>query len=63
LLKENGSDRVFLWQLLNEKYGVTFEYIPGKKNVGNVEDALSRLDIDKLKIQIETEKPSTFLSG
>jgi hypothetical protein len=31
---------------------VTFEYISGKKNVGIVADALSRLDIDSLKIQL-----------
>jgi hypothetical protein len=37
--------------LLLEEYGVTFEYLPGKKNV--VADALSCLDIDSLKIQEE----------
>jgi hypothetical protein len=36
--------------LLLEEYGVTFEYLPGKKSVA---DALSRLDIDSLKIQEE----------
>jgi hypothetical protein len=46
-----SSDRVFRWLLLLEEYGVTFEYLPGKKNV--VGDALSRLDIDDLKIQDE----------
>jgi hypothetical protein len=37
--------------LLLEEYGVTSEYLPGKKNV--VADVLSRLDIDELKIQDE----------
>jgi hypothetical protein len=47
--------------LLLEEYGVTFEYLPGKKNVDTVADALSRLDIDVLKIQ--EEKVLTLLSG
>ena len=46
-----ASDRVLRWLLLLEEYGVTFECLPGKKNV--VADALSRLDIDDLKIQEE----------
>jgi hypothetical protein len=43
------------WLLLFEEYGVTFEYLQGKMHnkVGNVADALSRLDIDILKIQEE----------
>jgi hypothetical protein len=47
------------WLLPLEEYGVTFEYPPGKKN--DVADALSRLDIDSLKIQ--EEEVSTLLSG
>jgi hypothetical protein len=47
------------WLLLLEEYGVIFEYLPGKKNV--VADALSRLDIDSLKIQ--EEEVLTLLSG
>jgi hypothetical protein len=46
-----------------EEYGVTFEYLPGnkKKNDITVTDALSRLDIDSLKIQ--EEESLTLLSG
>jgi hypothetical protein len=52
------------WLLLLEEYGVTFEYLPGKtqKNVVVVADALSRLDIDSLKIQEEKQEVSTLLS-
>jgi hypothetical protein len=64
-LKANTSVRVFLtsWLLPLEEYGVTFEYLPGKKNVDTVADALSRLDNDSLKIQEETEEVLTILSG
>jgi hypothetical protein len=41
------------WLLFLEEYGVTFEFLPGKNNVAYVADALSRLDIDSLKIQEE----------
>jgi hypothetical protein len=33
------------WLLNLEENGVSFEYLPGKKNVGAVADALSRLDM------------------
>jgi hypothetical protein len=58
-----ASDRVLLicWLLLLEEYGVTFEYLPGKKNVITDADALSRLEIDSLKIQ--EEEVLTLLSG
>jgi hypothetical protein len=49
------------WLLLLEEYGVTFEYFPGKKNAKVVTDALSRLDVDSLKIQ--EEEVLTLLSG
>jgi hypothetical protein len=44
------------WLLLLEEYGVTFEYLPGKKQKNVVTDALSCLDIDSLKIQEEEEE-------
>jgi hypothetical protein len=50
------------WLLCLEEYGVSFEYLPGKKNAAVVADALSRLDIDSLKIQEEGEV-LTLLSG
>jgi hypothetical protein len=66
-LKVIASERVLhtCWLLLLEEYGVSFEYlsVPGKKNVADVADALSRLDIDSLKIQEETEQVLTLLSG
>jgi hypothetical protein len=46
-----ASDRVSSWLLPLEEYGVTFEYISGKKNV--FPEDLSRLEIDSLKIQEE----------
>jgi hypothetical protein len=54
-LKANASDRVLrtCWLLLLEEFGVTFEYLPGKKNLDTLADALSCLDIDSLKIQEE----------
>jgi hypothetical protein len=54
-LKVYASDRVMLtcWLLLLEEYGLTFEYLPAKKSIAIVADALSRLDVDSLKIQEE----------
>jgi hypothetical protein len=49
------------WLLLLEKNGVTFEYLPEKIQKNDVADALSRLDIDSLKIQ--EEEVLTLLSG
>jgi hypothetical protein len=49
------------WLLLLEEYGVTFEYLPGKKKLAVIADALSRLDIDRLNIQ--EEEALTLLSG
>jgi hypothetical protein len=49
--------------LLLEEYGVTFEYLPGKKNIVILADALSRLDIESLKIQDDKKEVLTFLSG
>jgi hypothetical protein len=58
-----ASDRVLrtYWLLLLEEYGVTFEYLPGKKQKNVVADALSCLEIDSLKIQ--EEEVLTLLSG
>jgi hypothetical protein len=59
----NVSDRVLSWLLLLEEYGVTFDYLPGKKNVDDIADALSRLYIDSLNIQEETQESLTLLLG
>jgi hypothetical protein len=47
--------------LLLKEYGVTFEYLPGKKYVSTFADALSCLDIDSLKIH-ENKEELTLLS-
>jgi hypothetical protein len=51
------------WPLLLEEFGVTFEYLPEKKNVADVADVLPPLDIDSLKIQKETKEILTLLFG
>jgi hypothetical protein len=58
-----ASDHVLVtkWLLLLEEYGVSFEYLRGKKNVGTATDVSSCLDIDSLKIQ--KEEVLTLLSG
>jgi hypothetical protein len=48
-----SSDWKFLWLVVIEEFGVTFDYIPGKKKKNVVGDAFSLLDIDSLKIQEE----------
>jgi hypothetical protein len=61
-----ASDRILLtcWLLLLEEYGVTFEYLPGKEDVGTVAYVLSFLDMYSLKIQEEEEEEVlTSLSG
>jgi hypothetical protein len=49
------------WLLLLEEYGVTFEYLPGEKNVISFADALSHLDVDSLKIQARRRSINTSL--
>jgi hypothetical protein len=49
------------WLLLLEEFGVTFDNLPGKKNV--VADTLIYLDIDILKLQEQVEEVLTLLSG
>jgi hypothetical protein len=57
-----ASECVLRKFILLEEYGVTFEYLPGKKMLVAVADALSRLDIDSLKIQENKEEVLTLLS-
>jgi hypothetical protein len=56
-----ASDCILCWILILEEYGVTLEYLTGKKNTVRVTDALSYVDIDILKIQ--EEEALTLLSG
>jgi hypothetical protein len=64
-LKVYASDRVLntCWLLLLEEYGIKFEYLPENKNVVTVADALSCLDIDRLKVQEGAEESLTLFSG
>jgi hypothetical protein len=56
-----APDRILHNFLLLKEYGVTFEYLPGKKQENDVADASSRHDIDSLKIQ--EEEMLTLLLG
>jgi hypothetical protein len=58
-----ASDHILCWLLLLEQYGVTFEYLPGKKKVCTVANTSSHLDINSLKIQNDKEEALTLLSG
>jgi hypothetical protein len=63
-LKTNTSDCILHCLLLLEEYGVTFEYLPGKrkKNVILIVDALSCLGTESQKIQEVEEQTSTIIS-
>jgi hypothetical protein len=52
------SDRAFRWLLLLEEYGVTFEYLPGKKNI--VADVFIRESAIHLKSGIQSVRESCF---
>jgi hypothetical protein len=58
-----ASGYILGWLLLLEEYGVTFVYLPRKKQKNVVADALSRLDIDSLNIQDNKEEVLTLHSG
>jgi hypothetical protein len=45
-----------IWLILIEEYGVTFKHLPGKKQKNFVVDALSLLDIHRLKIKGEKRR-------
>jgi hypothetical protein len=62
-LKAVASDHILRLLLLLEKYGIAFHYLSGKKNVYVVANALFCLNIYSLKIQDNTEKTLTVLSG
>jgi hypothetical protein len=53
---KSTSDRVMHWRLLIEEFGPEFRHIKGKHNL--IADALSRLELDDLKIESNFEKPT-----
>jgi hypothetical protein len=53
IFKEYAKVNDICWILILEEYGVTFEYLPGKKKFGTVADSISHLDIGNLKIQLK----------
>jgi hypothetical protein len=57
-----ASDYVLDWLFVLEEYEVTFEYLTGKNNKNVLVDALSRLDINRMKIQEQTGEVSKLFS-
>jgi hypothetical protein len=54
--------RVVRWVLLLEEYGVQFQYIIGRKNVGFY--ALSRLDMEEITTTVaENSDPTGYSNG
>jgi hypothetical protein len=49
------------WILILDEFGVTFEYLPIKKNVTAVAYDLSHLDIDSLMIQEKKRKEEALI--
>jgi hypothetical protein len=56
VIKPYALDHALRLLLPLVEYGVTFEYLPGGKNVAAIVDTLSHLDNDSLKVQEEEEE-------